>query len=231
MKIELRTILIGIFALVLLGLGLYYGLIGSHKNPGTLQQQGTESQQTKGSITEGAFAPDTTSAASGVGTFRTLMAMGKDLSCTISVTDQKTSATTKETIYISGNVMRADLIESGANGSSTMHVINNGTRGYAWGATPQGEMAVMFDIRASQSASTESWNLDQPVRYACSPWQKDASLLVPPTGIQFMNVGMGAGAAASTSASGKQAISCATCAQVSDPSAKTQCMQAFSCPQ
>lgn len=224
-----KKIIMGVGAVMILGLGAFFFITGKAHAP----ENGTSEQSEPKGVTEGAFAPVPTQTENGTGSFRKLLGLGKSLSCSVSYTSADThgAGTYEGTVYVSGQKMRMEFTTTVADVSMKSNIINDGVQGYMWGSSAQGTMAIKFPIDATQTGSAEKqkFNLDQNINYNCKNWSADESQFVPPADIKFMDIGSMMKQAMPKGTEGIKNAQCATCNQITDASAKAQCLQALSC--
>lgn len=224
-----KKIIMGVGVVAVLGVDAFFFITGKAHAP----ENGMGEQQERNSVTEGAFAPALTQTENGTGSFRKLLGLGKSLSCAVSYTSTDThgAGTYDGTVYVSGQKMRMEFTSSVGDVSMKSNVINDGTQGYMWGSTAQGTMAIKFPIDATQTsdAQKQKFNLDQNVNYNCKNWSVDESMFVPPADLKFMDMGAMMKQAMPKGTEGIKNAQCATCNQITDNSAKAQCLQTLSC--
>ena len=129
----------------------------------------------------------------GSGSLHALMALGKSVKCTFSHTME--GETSSGTFYYDDERFRVDAHMETPEGTAHTNVLNDGTRTYTWGETPQGSMALVFDNKETDTTSfdeapmkhesREHIDFEQQVSYDCDPWRVDPSVFVPPSDITF----------------------------------------------
>ncbi|HZS42791.1 MAG TPA: hypothetical protein VFA52_01090 [Candidatus Paceibacterota bacterium] len=211
-----------------LGGGVYYSV---HHAPAT-----TVSNDTSANVSVSGQASN--------GTLRNLLAMGKNVMCTI---DESTaSSSLMGTMYIAGTNMRGDFTSS-FNGSAKLdsHMIRNGDIMYAWSGSQGAKMTYNTSDMSNASANSKSQsnvNLDQKVNYHCSSWSPDNSKFSAPTNVNFIDINAamhgaagvsgngnaGTGTKANVSAGASVSAQCSACASLSG-NAKSQCLLALHC--
>ncbi len=168
------TIVIIIAVVLIIGAGGYY-----------VAKKASKPAATDTSVQGDINATTTASVQVSRGSLRSLWALGKDLTCTITVAT--TSVTTTGTVYLSGETMRGDfVVTSQSTGTTDSHMIKTGNTIYAWSGTQGAKIDVSkFEGKA---ASQSNINLDQQVDYKCSNWVKDATKFTLPTGVTFVDL-------------------------------------------
>jgi hypothetical protein len=199
----------------------------------TAPENGIKADVQRKTVTEGAFAPTNNQTETGSGSFRTLLSLGKNLSCTVSYTstDSDNAGTYNGTVYVAGQKMRMEFTTSVEGIAMKSNVINDGTEGYMWGTGPQGSMAIKFKADPSQTETQKQneFSLDQNVNYNCKNWSVDESLFVPPADIEFLDMSDMMKQVMPQGTEGMRSAQCASCNQIGDKTAKAQCLEALSC--
>ncbi len=129
----------------------------------------------------------TSSAKTKKDSLRSLLALNKDVSCTISSKIENTS--TEGTIFNSGKMMRGDFVTTtGSKGTVETHLIRNNTDVYAWTGTQGAKMSVGDFESKTQASSSTPIDLDQKVEYSCADWKPDSAKFTIPTNVKFINL-------------------------------------------
>jgi len=123
------------------------------------------------------------------GSFRSLMALGKNTEC--SFTSVNDSVTSSGTVYItaSGN-MRGDYTTTTSSGTQTSSMILKDGYSYVWSGS-QGAKMNMASLGNSASAGAQaqqSVDLDSQVDYDCKDWSVDQSKFTLPTNVNFIDL-------------------------------------------
>lgn len=131
----------------------------------------------------------------GAGSFRYLMGLGQNLTCDFSSVSEETGGAVAGTVYVAGELIRADFDMEQAGEAYESHMIQDGEMSYTWTISPQGTFAFKAPIsevpgaEASGSASgNRSVDLSQEVDYDCRPWNVDNALFIPPADVVFMSM-------------------------------------------
>ncbi|MES2215678.1 MAG: hypothetical protein V4481_00065 [Patescibacteria group bacterium] len=120
------------------------------------------------------------------GTFRSLLARGKDVVCTLST--NVASGSSNGTVYISGTMMRGDFTTTSSGSVVESHMIKNGDTMYSWSGNQGAKINVDTSGQAS-AQSQSSFNLDQSVvGYECKDWNKDSSKFTVPSSVTFVDL-------------------------------------------
>ena len=162
------------------------------------------------------------------GTIKSLLAMGKDVSCEVSYYVGKTKTSGK--VYVSGKKMRGDFdiaLEDGKQMDS--HMIQDETFIYSWSSVlPQGTKMKIEAVSASPApgaaAQNQSFDMNQNVSYKCSDWSADDSKFISPAGVQFLDVSVMMKAPAQAKPATDTTSS--PCDAIVDPQAKAACISA-----
>ncbi len=162
-----------VVVIIILGLVVYYAT--NHSSPSGVTN--TDSSTSTNVSVKGT---------SSSGSIRDLLALGKNLMCTID--ESSATSTVTGTMYISGNMMSGEFTSS-SKGSLGMisHMIRNGDTVYAWSAS-QGAKMTFTNLTGTSAQSKSSVNLDQKVGYKCSDWSVDNSKFAVPTNVKFTDV-------------------------------------------
>jgi hypothetical protein len=174
-----------------------------------------------------------TSAPSGSGTLKSLLALGQNLTCDFSYTEPESGSQTEGTTYIADENMRGDFTMTQDGEEYTMSAIHDGEFVYTWGSGPMGAMAMKFPVDDTEVSSETSVRDNDPlqsddeVEYDCRRWSVDSSKFVPPSDIEFQDIGMQIQQINSGSGDLK-AAQCAACDQV-PAEARAQCLEALGC--
>lgn len=136
---------------------------------------------------------------SGTGSFFSLMALGENVSCSYSSSDENGSMS--GTFYSSGGKFRADNEFITAGGERIVsHAINDGAMLYAWGESSEGTFATRFEATAADSRESQipqSNNEERALRdigmggdvaYECKTWRADQAQFQPPSDIEFLTI-------------------------------------------
>ncbi len=181
----------------------------------TLSKTSTAPEQTTGQ------EQPKTSPSGVTGTLKSLF--GKNQSCTITYPNNGGSGT----IYVSGNKFRGDFTTKIAGEKeTTSQVVSDGVYTYVWSSESSDGIKMKIDVTSpAASAQTGSFNLDQEVGLNCSPWGVDASKFTIPTNIKFTDFSSMVAPQAESKTTQTQTAS--PCDQISDPAAKTACVNAL----
>lgn len=181
----------------------------------------TEQTQTKSVVQN--VTPEPTAAGT-MGSIKSLLAAGKNVSCEISYPDQSLNGTT----FVSSNKMRSDFnIKAGEKNMET-HMISDGTYAYVWtDAVKQGTKIKLDALNqtATAGAKTQAPDLDRQVNMKCAPWAADNSKFTPPTDIQFTDL---SAMLKAPTGSGAPKIDKSICDNITDPTSKAACVKALS---
>ena len=184
-------IIIFIAAALAVGGGVYYSAkkakAPEKEAPGYMEEKTTQKKMETGEIETKATTSISANVGIGNGSIRSLLTMGKDVSCTFS--QKITKGEIKGTVYISGNMMRGDFTTTGsASGNMESHMIKNGDEVNVWSGN-QGAKMAMSKMGGSASSQTEGQvNLDQKGEYKCSDWHKDESKFSLPSEVKFLDI-------------------------------------------
>lgn len=182
-------LVIGILAFVLLAGGAWYAANRDTQQPAVATEN-----------TEPVAADDVATSVeaeplSGLGTLQSILMLGKQVKCDFTTSNE--SGTTAGTFYTDGDRFRTTATHNSDGLLFESNMLNDSAFIYVWGASPDGSMAIKMpvpepgvDDRGFNTDATggETVDLDQEVSYDCDRWQVDTSLLVPPTGVEFMDM-------------------------------------------
>jgi hypothetical protein len=196
--------------------------------------------------------PGTEEPLSGRGTLASLLTRARNLECAVA-NDADPQSATEGTVFLSDGSIRGDFL-TGPRGQQTPSslIVRDNTL-FLWSTIDGQSWGVKSQLNASAPApdeprleTQEPIGLHDDVRYECKPWDVvDGSVFVPPSTILFRDLstileqGMeygttfeGAaveGGSTSMSAPSGGEGSCATCAALSDESAREMCEIQFGC--
>lgn len=181
MHMNTKILLIGL-AVIVLGGGVYLWVQPSEV---------TDKDNTNQQKSEQVPADD-----KGTGSFASLMDRGENITCTFS--SDSDGVVSNGTFYFSEGKYRVES-ETQTNGLSFVaSMIGLEDTSYIWGATPQGEMALIVPSNpdthqpANEFAKTEdgtAFDLDTGVAYDCKSWRPEPSMFIPPNDIEFKDMG------------------------------------------
>ena len=160
------------------------------------------------------------------GTIKSLLAMGKNVSCDVSYSAEQNKTVGK--IYVAGQKMSGDFTIKTSDGKTMdTHMIQSEGYIYSWSsAIPQGTKMKIPTESASPSpaasGASSGFNPDQQVQYKCSPWGADDSKFSPPTNVQFMDISAMTKTSGGTQSPSTQS-GASMCASITDPQAKAAC--------
>lgn len=175
----------------------------------------------------------------GSGTIKELLEFGKNIICDISYvfdangnqySTGEYGGSLEGTVYVAGDNFRADLLMITNDGFMESSVIHTDSKGYTWGTTPLGEIAIMFDIEESATEGSqepsEVFGADENVTYDCRGWGVDPTKFIPPSDITFVDF---ATSIESQLQIDGASVQCGSCDQIPDETAKAQCRSALQC--
>lgn len=165
------------------------------------------------------------------GSIKSLLSMGKNVACDVSYDMDQNKTSGK--VYVSGGKMSGDFSITTADGKTMdTHMIQDETYIYSWSSiAPQGTKMKIEAADASPTAAPSgqpaSLNVDQQVKYKCSPWSVDSSKFTPPSNVQFMDISaVTKTPAVQTQPQSGGNSSSSYCDQLTDPQAKAACVAA-----
>lgn len=176
-----QTIVWIILAAVIIG-GIWLILATPADNTATGSETETATSSTSGGVgqtPQGFASPptvQTSTTTTGVGSLNYLLSLKTPLVCSVKT---KTGITRSGTLYVAGGMARVNF------SNSTM--INDGTSLYAWrtGATSGTKLPASVGASGSSIATKGGVDPSANLSYLCGPWQADARLFIPPTGVTF----------------------------------------------
>lgn len=133
---------------------------------------------------------------------RDLMGMGKDQTCTFTVSSSDGSTfttSTKGSIYISGQKLAENLEITSSDKTvavKDMNIISDGTYVYTWGNAEKlpgmkfklSEITPTGTTGAAANTQNQGADLDKKMSMKCSPWTADTSKFAVPTTIKFTDI-------------------------------------------
>ena len=134
----------------------------------------------------------------GAGSFLSLMALGRDLTCDFSYVAPDTNGAVAGTVFISGERMRGDFEMEQSGEVMQSHMIQDDEYMYTWSQGSMGSFAMKMPLDEAETTgaqtdvTSESYSrpvaLDYDVNYSCQPWSVSAATFVPPADIDFMTM-------------------------------------------
>ena len=162
------------------------------------------------------------------GSIKDLIGLEKNATCTI--TYPISDGTAAGTVYITSDKrIRGDFTTNVEGKDIDSHMIAEGGWNYIWSsASPQGTKMKIDENAPSPTPGPQSQSVDvnSQVDYQCSNWSVDNSKFVPPSNIQFLEIGMPTlqtPQSANTQDKSQQSL----CDQITDPEAKAACLEAI----
>ena len=123
------------------------------------------------------------------GSFRSLIAMGRNTQCTFTSLQQ--GVTSSGTMYItsSGN-MRGDFTTQMSSGTQTSSMILKDGYSYVWTGNQGAKINVasLDDNTSANAQAQQSVDLDAQVDYDCKDWSVDQSKFTLPSGVNFVDL-------------------------------------------
>jgi hypothetical protein len=188
-------LIIAIIAILAIGGGAYF--VAKKNKENQAQQTATDNTQTEANANADVHANVNANLdvnanlnAKATGSFRSLMALGRNTECTFSGTNKDT--TSSGTVFItSTGEMRGDFTSTTSAGAKTSSMILTGGQSYVWSGTQGAKMSASFMGSAgagTQAQSQQPVDLDSQVDYNCQPWTVDQSKFVLPTGVNFVDI-------------------------------------------
>lgn len=215
--------LIAIALVIVVALGIY--ALSSNKDSATQETtETTDRAQTENSDLQG------------TGGLKNILSLGKDLSCTFERSDDNGGFS--GTAYVSGNKLRGDFtMHLEGTGDIDSHLIKADDTTYVWmGNTGSKFSDTAIDADTKPQTDTNSVNLDDEVKYSCSPWRKDTSKFEIPEDVTFTdlsalmeNLPDTAIDSTTPSTTPVPKVDCSMCDQVPAGSAQDQCKAALGC--
>jgi len=170
------------------------------------------------------------------GTFNTVLGLGKSLECTVSYVEEGTDY--EQVTYFSNNKFRSDVDIIDQTEPFESHVINDGTWLYMWSSMQaQGTKFLLEDMEGDASADdydAEAVDLEKQYEFKCVPWIADNSKFVPPSNIEFVDIGdmmqdMAANMPTQDELDQGIADACAICANAPTEADRQECMEGLGC--
>jgi len=189
-------LIIAIIAILAVGGGAYF--VAKKNKENQAQQTTTGNTQTEANANVnanlGINANINATLNKAKGSFRSLIALGKNEECTFSGTNK--GAASSGTVFItSTGEMRGDFTLTTSAGIKTSSMILTGGQSYVWSGTQGAKMSASFMGSAgaganagAQAQSQQPVDLDSQVDYNCQSWTMDQSKFVLPTGVNFVDI-------------------------------------------
>jgi hypothetical protein len=185
---------------------------------------------------------------SGRGAMATLLALGRNLECTITYEGENSApgsaSKTEGTIFMSGGALRGDFMveaEAAAEPIVSSMILKDDTM-FLWSVIDGESWGMKSSMTSVAGTSTAQLDTQEPVRinddvaYNCKPWVGvDRSVFVPPSDVLFrdmstiMEGGMEYGTTFEAGAVPGGGDPCAACALIDDAAAGAACREQFSC--
>lgn len=131
---------------------------------------------------------------SGSGTLKSLMSMGKNITCDLTFADPAANGgTVGGTIKIAGERMRGDFEVQQTGMAYASYIIHDGEYIYTWSDSEVGSFALKLPAEDGQNNDdtnqvAQPMDLGNEINYECRPWSVDATVFVPPSEINFMSI-------------------------------------------
>ncbi len=172
--------------------------------------------------------------------FRDLMDLSENFTCTFSDTDEAGNRS-EGTVYVEGDEenLRGDFTITEAGGESyEAHVIRKGTLRYVW--TSQMDQGFMMDLEEDAplfgTAEEDEAAIDEneSVDFDCDDWSPNDDMFDPPSDVEFLDMSaqmemMMQNQAEFAPPAGADGSQCAACDQIPDPAMQEQCRAALGC--
>ena len=123
------------------------------------------------------------------GSLRELLALGRNVTCTVNQDDEEVSGT--GTVYLSGGRVRADFDMTMKEGSGSMNgsSIQKDGMVYTWGTTPLGPFAAKVSASDKNSDNDDQgFDYDENLDFQCERWSVDESKFDLPTDVDFDDI-------------------------------------------
>lgn len=186
------------------------------------------------SASETTTPKDTTQDTSGVstttGSIRSLLAGGKNISCTVTYPENGGGGT----MFIADKKMRGDFSTKDSSGKQIeSHMIQDGDFAYSWMGTQGVKMKIDTSVKASPAAGSagQSVDLDKQENMNCQSWSVDNSKFTVPADVKFMDATSFTGQTqtqtqTNTNATSNPSVDKSACAAITDPTVKAACLNA-----
>lgn len=171
-------IIIGVVAAVVVAAGAWYYMGGM--NPATTDDQ-------SGAAALSGDERNTATATQGEGSLESLVALGGNYECTVTMDQQGTQS--QGTVYISGTKVRGDFAAQAEGMTMNASMISDGSFVYTWSdLMPQGYKMAVTATGGSTGTAQSGFDMTAGVTYNCNPWTPETSKFVPPSNIQFQTL-------------------------------------------
>ena len=173
-----------LLVVVLLGTaGIWWFVSGSATESGSVEVSDTQEEVDSMESTTGANP-------AGTGALAELFLSGQPLECQFTFVDE--GYVGEGVSYMDGEQMRMSAAIQQNGTSMTSDYILTGNTMYMWAETLEGFFAVSMPAGEESGMMDDEddfLSMDDEVTYECQPWSVDASVFVPPTDVEFMDMG------------------------------------------
>ena len=143
MSTKLILVIVGVAAV---GGGAWYAT--QHRDhDGHDRERGSHAETRNG----GQEASTNTDAFSGIGSIAKLVALGGSAKCEFESSSEE-HGLSRGTLYYDDDRFRVEAVADFDGQQSTSNLLNDGTRTYIWGQTPEGEMALIFNNEETETS-------------------------------------------------------------------------------
>ena len=175
------------------------------------------------------------------GSLMDLLKLGKAVKCTYEVQDEDGSYT--GTVYVSNKKSRSESIAKTQGQTFENYSVTDGEWLYTWSSEePEGVKMNLSDFENEEDFDPSkdfdmdslegSMNIGDKFKYKCLPWVVDPSKFIPPSNIEFVDMGQMIKDMEATvekmTQDGDQDL-CAICDMSPDEASKAECKQTFGC--
>ncbi len=160
------------------------------------------------------------------GSIKSLLGLGKNVTCDITFPDGNGNGT----IFVVDKKMHGDFTTTAGDKTIESHMISDGDYAYFWSGIQGTKMKIDQTAKATPipaaSAQQQGADLNKDVDYKCSSWSPDNSKFMPPADVKFIDLTQGM--TQTTPQTGGTNPQSSYCNQITDPAAKAACMNAGS---
>lgn len=205
-------IIAAVIVILLIGGAVAYMKFGAQQSPQTNAPVAQQKESEENSM---------------VGTLKSLLSGGKNVTCSVSYTGEQEST---GTVYVSDKKMAGDFTVTVEDKKMNSHMINDGEFVYVWSDDQtQGIKMSVTEVNVTPPPGQENQavDLNKEANINCDTWAVDTGKFTPPVNVTFSDMTDLMMPKTSPSESMMEKTDTSVCDQITDPSAKTACEKAM----
>ncbi len=233
-----NTLIFSVIGAVAVGGLAVFLLFNNHSQP-SVQNYETSSES---DMTTAESDNKPTEPIQGKGSLESLLALARNLECSIEYTSSTTDQAVTGTYFTSAGKLRGDFVIPSVNGDVVSSMILSESTLYSWSEIEGQSFGMKMDVSKNQEVkndvnvpdSHEAVPLEAEVKYNCKPWvEVDGSIFEPPQDILFKDYetaiqgGMEYGTTYNEAPAAESP--CSLCERVPAGESRTQCKANFKC--